>query len=278
MTRKTRRLAVALAASAVVAAGGITFGLVANAQTVAGTCRAPGADANCNVSETITDPSSILVMVSVLPARQYPTYNYTMQCSLGSATTITSGSGAALTPYTQSIPLPYTVPDSCSISVNAQIPTANPHNEISLTVEYTTGTPGYGPPPSGGPVHLIRGYGGKCLDDRGNSSANNAAVIIWSCHSSDAAQGFTYSGGELKHNGKCVNDQGNGGSGTHVILWNCNGAANERWFHSSSSGEYVLASGSHGLLCLDDPGYSRTNGTQLIVYKCGNTANQRWSS
>jgi hypothetical protein len=277
MIRKTRRLAIAVAAAGLAAAGGITWGLVANAQTVAGSCKAPGADANCNVSETITAPSSILVSVSVTPAHQYPTYNWSLQCSLGSENSNTSGTGASQTPYTVSIPLPYTVPASCNISVTAQIPTANPYNEISLTVEYTTGTPGNAPPPSSGSVSLIRGYDGKCLDAKGNSSANRTKVIIWSCNSSDGAQGFTYSGGELKHGSKCVNDQGNGGSGTKVILWTCNGAANEKWFHSSSNGEYVMSGTSHGLICLDDPGYSKNNGTQLIVYKCNNGSNEHWS-
>ncbi len=127
-------------------------------------------------------------------------------------------------------------------------------------------------------VSTVSGYGGKCVDDRGNSSSNKAEVIIWSCNSSDSAQGWTFSGGELKHNNRCANIQGNGGSGSKLILWSCTGASNEKWFHSSSDGEYVSAGTAHGLICVDDPGYSKTNGTQLIVYKCHNTGNQHWSS
>ena len=125
-------------------------------------------------------------------------------------------------------------------------------------------------------VPLVKGYDSKCLDDKGNSSANRTAIIIWSCNSGDSAQGWTFTSGELKHNGKCVNDSGNGGSGTHVILWSCNGASNEKWFHSGS-GEFILNLSSHGLLCLDDPGYSKTNRTQLIVYTCHNSSNQHWT-
>jgi hypothetical protein len=271
MIRKPRRLIVALVVSGLVAAGGVAASQLAHAQTVAGTCTGPGADANCNVSETINSPSSITVTVSVTPAHQYPTYQWTMECSLGSQVSNTSGSGAALTPYTQSIPLPYTVPDSCTISVTARMPSANPYNEISLTVSYTTGTPS-----SSSPVSLISGYGGKCVDDKGNSSADGAKVIIWGCNSSDSAQGWTYSNDELLHNGMCANDQSNGGSGSHVILWGCNGGSNEKWFRSGS--EYILALSTHGLLCLNDPGYSKTNGTQLIVYKCNNGSNEHWST
>ena len=33
-------------------------------------------------------------------------------------------------------------------------------------------------------VHPVKGYDGKCLDDKGNSSANRAEVVIWSCSGS----------------------------------------------------------------------------------------------
>jgi hypothetical protein len=145
------------------------------------------------------------------------------------------------------------------------------------TPSSATPTPTTSSPPPTHHVSVIRGIGGKCLDDRGNSSRNRNPVIIWSCNSSDSAQGWTYSNGELVHNGKCANDQGGGGSGSKVILWTCNHSSNEVWFHSSTNGEFVLGSTTHGLICLDDPGSSRTNGTQLIVWKCHNTSNQHWS-
>ena len=110
--RKTRRLAVALAVSGLVAAG--TFGVsqLAHAQSIAGTCTSSGADANCNVTETITSPSSILVEVSTNMNASYPTYNYTLQCW----SSTTTGNGDAQAPYTQTIPLPDSNPASCTIS------------------------------------------------------------------------------------------------------------------------------------------------------------------
>ena len=72
-----------------------------------------------------------------------------------------------------------------------------------------------------------------------------------------------------------MNDQGNGGSGTKVILWSCNGAADKVWTHKAK-GEYVLKANG-GKLCLDDPAYSTRNGTQLDVYTCKGGSNQRWS-
>jgi ricin-type beta-trefoil lectin protein len=274
--RKPRRRAVAVAVSSLLVAGLATFATSQLAHAdVAGTCAGVGADAFCNVSETITSPSSISVSISATPRNQYPGYYYTLECSLGSQSSTTTGSGIGLTMYTASIALPYAVPDSCNISVTADIETGNGLDSLSMTVNFTTGTPSSS---SSGPVSLVRGYDNKCLDDKGNSSANRTPIMIWSCNSSDSAQGWTFSNGELKHNGECANVQGGAASGHKLILWSCNGASNEKWFHSSSNGEYVLSGSSSGLLCLDDPGYSKTNGTQLTVYACRNTSNEHWSS
>ncbi len=62
-----------------------------------------------------------------------------------------------------------------------------------------------------------------------------------------------------------------------MILWTCTHAPDETWSHTSSDGEFVLGSTSHGQLCLTDPGHSTANRTQLIVYPCRNTSNQHWT-
>jgi len=270
--RKPRRLVVALAVSGLAAASAVAASQLAHA-TVAGTCSGFEGLAQCSVTETINQPSTISVGIWTSP-KQRAAFNYTLQCSQGGQSTTTTGSDAVEPPPTITIPidLPYANPDNCTITVNGADIHGAQNNKLTVTVNYTTGTSSSG----SGSNSVVRGYGGKCLDDKGNSSANGAKVIIWSCNSSDSAQGFSFSSGEIKHNGKCVNDQGNGGSGTRVILWACNGGSNEKWFHSSN-GEFVLSLSTHGLLCLNDPGNSTTNGTQLIVYTCKNTSNEHWS-
>ena len=275
MKRKSRRLAVALAVSGLVAAGTFTVSQLAHAD-VAGTCMSPGAEANCTVTQTIAAPTSITVSVKTNIPGQFPFYQYTLQCTLNGQTTTTTGSGVQRAPYTQTIPLSPANPDSCTVTVHAQEPSSNVNTILSLEVDFTTG-PVPGPPPPPVSAHVIKVFGGKCLDDKGNSSANRTRVIIWTCNTSDPAQAWTFSAGELVHNGKCANDQGNGGSGSKVILWTCNRSPNELWFHSSSNNEFILRSLTHGLLCLTDPGYSTHNGTQLIVSACRNTSNQHWS-
>ena len=180
--------------------------------------------------------------------------------------------------------LPAAASGQCTANANMSLPkTVTSPSSYTAELDYTpvssNPSPSASPSPSpvgGGPqpVHPIRGFGGKCVDDKGNSSANRAAVVIWSCNATDQAQGWKLSGGELIHNGKCANDQRSGGKGSKVILYACNGASNEIWTHRAN-GEFVLKANG-GRYCLDDPAYSTSNGTQLIVWTCKDSANQRW--
>jgi hypothetical protein len=121
---------------------------------------------------------------------------------------------------------------------------------------------------------MYRGLGGKCIDALHNGSANGTKVTIYGCNRSNSAQYWTYTGGQLKHNGKCLNDQRTGGNGSKVILYTCNNGANEKWTHKTN-GEFVMKA-KGGLYCLDDPASSKKDGTQLIVWKCNNATNQHW--
>jgi len=310
--RKPRRLIVPLAAFALVAGAGLGLALtqVANAQTEITTCgpTTSGSDPNeCTITSSsantsVDDPSAILAVVtldsgdSVTPADQYAVISYAMTCYQGSNQTTTQNTnedyfafasdteGASVT---DSLSLGYANPDSCEVdSLEAQLETlssggtlsASSSGSITMELEWDPATSATTSSASSSSVDVayISGHGGKCLDDRGNSSSNGAQVIIWGCNHGDSAQSWSWSGYELKHDGKCVNDPGYGGSGTKVILWSCNGGSNEKWSHVSG-GEFKLFYSSKGHLCLDDPGYSTTNGTRLSVYTCNNGGNQHWS-
>jgi hypothetical protein len=121
----------------------------------------------------------------------------------------------------------------------------------------------------------VRGFDGICLDDKGNKSAERTAVIVWTCNNTDQAQGWTYSGSELKIHGMCLNAKGSGKSGSKLILWSCGGSGNEIFSHRSN-GEFVEKANGY-TMCIDDPGYSTKNGAQPIMYKCNNGANQHWA-
>jgi YVTN family beta-propeller protein len=210
-----------------------------------------------------------------------PVTAYVVNAGSGTVTPITTATNTAGHPIT-------TGSDPWAIAITPDGTTAYVANHNSGTVTpITTATNTAGTPittgtypdaiaititPPAAASHEIKGYGGKCADDTGNSSAVLAKVQIWSCVN-DASQQWSFTGGELKHGSLCMNDQGNAGNGGHVILWSCNGASNEVWEHTSS-GEYMLKSNG---LCLDDPADSTRNGTQLDVYRCHNGSNQHWS-
>src|SRR5262249_44042393 len=91
----------------------------------------------------------------------------------------------------------------------------------------------------------------KCADDAKNGSAKRAKIVIWTCSSADRAQRWTFTHGEFRHNGLCLNAKGNAANGSKVILWTCNGSAGEIWALQKNN---TVALKAHGWkLCLTDP-------------------------
>jgi Ricin-type beta-trefoil lectin domain len=274
MMQRSRRIAVYAVVTGLLTAGTLTATSSAAHANVAGFCNGSGAAATCTVTETITAPTSVTVSARAT-VNGLATVSWTASCALNGQTTASSGGSSSESPATDSVTLPVANPASCTVSATISLPTSDSTNTLSVAMTYTTGaSPSPSPTPSTVAGLPVKGYAGKCLDDAGNSSANAAKIQIWTCRG-DKAQAWTYSSGELIHNGKCLNDQAWGGNRTKQILYTCNRALNELWTHLAN-GEYVL--NAHGYtLCLDDPAYSTADGTQLIVYTCKDSSNQRWS-
>jgi hypothetical protein len=259
--------------------GGITAGMSVAHANVAGFCDGSGAKATCTDTQTMTAPTSVTVGVTASP-NQSASVNWTASCTLSGQTVKTSGGSASQTPVTDAIVLPFTSPDQCTVSATVTLPNSASGAHLSVAITYTTGSTASpsasastsAPAPASG--HVVQGFAGKCIDDAANSSANRAKVQIWTCNTFDKAQLWTYKNGELIHNGVCANDQRSGGNGSKVILYTCNGGANELWTHKSN-GEFVMKANG-GKYCLDDPASSTHNGTQLIVWTCKNGTNQHW--
>ena len=274
--RKSRRLGVIAAASGLLAAGGITVGLVATAHAnTAGLCSSA---TTCTTNTvTVNDPTSITAQVSMESgSSQDAVVSWTATCSPG-GTAQTGKSTAEAPPFTVSMTLGVTNPNNCSVS--ATMTASGPGTgTVLLVIDWTpaaspTPTATATTPVSSGGL-ILKGYKDKCVDDNGNKSTLRNKIAIWTCNNSDKAQLWKFTGGELKHNGMCANDQATGGNGSHVILYTCNGAANEIWSHLAN-GEFKLKARG-GTVCLDDPASSTKNGTQLIVWTCKDSANQRW--
>jgi hypothetical protein len=265
--KRFRRLAGGVLACAALALGGVAAtASVASASTV-GSCTAQGDYATCVASGTVNKPITIDVTVTSSPDQPvFVAWDDT--CSQGTGAGSDSGSFTATTPKTTAISHPYSQPDNCIVSADAQL--QNGGNSITVTITASSTLPP--PQPT---VHQVKGYDGKCVNDLGDSSAKGAKVAIWSC-AKDAAENCSFNGsGQLVHGGECANDAGNAGNGGKVILYTCSKQQNDRWIHRSN-GEYVLESHS-GKLCLTDPAQSTKNGTQLTVATCKNTADQHWT-
>ncbi len=309
MRKSRRRLVIPLAVFALVAAGGATAGLtlVAHAQTTATFCDSSTTDGviSCSTQdESITDPASIDIEVEltgsdgVTPSDQFAEVTWSGECLETSTGTteadLTSpaspgeeASFSSTTTPTITVDLPYTDPAECDIVATATLETTSntttptdTTGSFQLNVQYTPFTSSSSSSASTAAsvdVPYISGFGSKCIDDKGNSFSNGAALIIWGCNHGDSAQYWTWnSSGELEHDGWCANDPGYGGSGTKLILWSCTGSSNERWSHVTF-GRFKLNYSGRGQLCLDDPGFSTTNGTRLMVYTCNGGGNQNWS-
>ncbi|MET8144538.1 lectin [Sphaerisporangium sp. NPDC005288] len=72
--------------------------------------------------------------------------------------------------------------------------------------------------------------------------------------------------------GRCLDVNGaSTTNGAGVILWDCNGQANQQW-SSTSAGELRV----YGNKCLDVNGAGTADGTSVIIWDCNGQNNQKW--
>jgi Ricin-type beta-trefoil lectin domain len=278
MMRGIRRLVAYAAVAGLLVAGAVSTTVeAAHADTVATTCEANSANGfHCPLDATITSPGSITITVTPDSGTEAVNVGWTVTCADSTGSQPQEGATQnAATPLTVPLaPLPPTADGTCTVDASVTL-NLSVKVKIEFTAEVTYGPAGSTSDSTSAPVHPIKGFGGKCVDDKRNSSANRAEIVIWTCSGTDQAENWKFSNDEFIHNGKCMNDQGNGGNRSKVILYTCNGASNEKW-NELANGEIRLVSHG-GTLCLDDPRSSTKNGTQLIVYTCNDHANQKWS-
>ncbi|WP_201436791.1 ricin-type beta-trefoil lectin domain protein [Saccharothrix sp. 6-C] len=134
------------------------------------------------------------------------------------------------------------------------------------------GTPGTGNP--GGSGGAITGLGGKCVDVAGASSADGAAVQLYSCNGTAAQQWSRPGDGTLRALGKCLDIKDRGtADGAQLQLWTCGGGANQQWTHTSGRDLVNPATGK----CVDVTGNTSADGTRLQIWTCTGAANQKWT-
>ncbi|MDQ0793824.1 ricin-type beta-trefoil lectin domain protein [Streptomyces sp. B1I3] len=95
-----------------------------------------------------------------------------------------------------------------------------------------------------------------------------SATFTWS----GTQSGSSGAGGALTGlGGKCLDATGNtGADGTPVQLWDCTGAANQRWTVAGDGSVKVLGA------CLDVTAGSTADGAKVQLYTCNGSGAQRW--
>ena len=78
----------------------------------------------------------------------------------------------------------------------------------------------------------------------------------------------------MVYGSKCLDASGQGtANGTAVIIWDCNGQANQQWVVNANGSITGVQSG----LCVDAAAAATANGTKIQLWGCHGGANQQWS-
>jgi alpha-galactosidase len=140
------------------------------------------------------------------------------------------------------------------------------------TVVYRVSGGGTGSTPPSTAGALVSAASGRCLDVPQSNTANGTQLVIWDCNGG-ANQRWTLNGQTLQSLGKCLDAPANAGAGTRVQIWDCNGAANQRWTRNADG----TIRGEQSGLCVDVDHNLTANGTGVLLWTCTAAANQRWT-
>ncbi len=124
-------------------------------------------------------------------------------------------------------------------------------------------------------VALVSGLGAKCMDVEGGTR-KGARLIGYACNSAANQMFWFKQNGSITQGNLCLDASGGlGRDGDQIVLWDCNGQANQRW----TLGADGTMRGINGK-CLDLKGGSAHqfwSGNQpVILFNCHGGNNQRW--
>jgi alpha-galactosidase len=119
---------------------------------------------------------------------------------------------------------------------------------------------------------LVSTSSGRCLDVPDSNTANGTQPIIWDC-SGAANQRWTVSGQTLQALGKCLDAPVGATAGAKVTVWDCNGGTNQQWTFQTNG----TIRGNQSGLCLDVYNNQNANGTQTLLWTCTGATNQQWT-
>jgi alpha-galactosidase len=129
-----------------------------------------------------------------------------------------------------------------------------------------------GDPQAPASTTLVSSSSGRCLDVPNSNTANGTQPVVWDCNGA-GNQRWTVSGQTLQALGKCLDAPSGATAGAKVQIWDCNGGTNQQWTFQSNGTVRNNQSG----LCLDVYNNQTANGTVTLLWTCTGAANQVWS-
>jgi hypothetical protein len=303
--RNFRKVAVSLAAASLAAfgtvAGGGGVASAATGQSVTG-CEVRSSLVAINVAPTCTSVTSTVLNPTSFTITVNPSFfsvlgafggslgqtlaanvTYTLSCSVNGATATDNGSFQATTgTQSQVVNLQSAVaspePNSCSIS-NLKATSEVTLNSTVLGLlgadVFTFGVTATADTAVPGSIWQQSGKTGAgvnadiCVDDTSNGN-NGSHVQVYQCNS-DLAQYWVWTnGGQIVHNGDCMDL-----SGSKVVLATCSGANSQKWTINGTGGSFNTIVNQSSGQCLTAS--APTNFTQFTVATCTGAASQKWT-
>lgn len=121
---------------------------------------------------------------------------------------------------------------------------------------------------------LYSGAVDRCVDISNSSTGNGTHANVYPCTGNPNQQFQVGTGGQVlsaMNLSTCLDGNTNANVGDRVILWSCNGGANQQWAVSGAS----LVNQVHGL-CLDIADPATIPGAALVLATCDNSPTQQW--
>ena len=122
-----------------------------------------------------------------------------------------------------------------------------------------------------GSIHQ-QGGSDKCLDDPSGATTGGTAIDLAACTGKSNQAWTAVQDATIRVLGRCL-----AASGTHVLLYACNGSIADQW-RAGTDG--ALQSARYANICLNGPSGAAANGTKPTLVTCtasARTVNQHWA-
>ena len=126
---------------------------------------------------------------------------------------------------------------------------------------------------TGSTFSLVGAGSGKCLDVPGASQTNGTGLIIYTCNGAANQRWTQTTAGELRVYNNTKCMEAGASAGSRAVINSCTGSNSQKWTFNANGTVTNVQSG----LCLDVNAGSTANNAAVIVWTCHGGANQTWN-